>query len=73
MSEGIVSPCNSICRYEEIDGEPRCLSCFRTYEDLSNWMYLTNDQRRERIKQIKRDRREYERQQQNNKHMEKKS
>ena len=73
MSEGIVSPCNSICRYEEIDGKPRCLSCFRTYEDLSNWMYLTNDQRRERIKQIKRDRREYERQQKNATNLAKKS
>jgi len=73
MSGGIVSPCNSICRYEEIDGEPRCLSCFRTYEDLSNWMYLTNDQRRERIKQIKRDRREYERQQKNATNLAKKS
>jgi len=73
MTEGIVSPCNSICRYEEINGEPRCLSCFRTYEDLSNWMYLTNEERQKRIRQIKKDRREYERQQQNNKHMEKKS
>jgi predicted Fe-S protein YdhL (DUF1289 family) len=60
-TKGIVSPCTSICRYEEIDGEPRCISCFRTYEDLSNWMYLTNEERKERIRQIKKDRREYER------------
>lgn len=73
MSEEVISPCNSICRYEEIDGKPRCLSCFRTYEDLSNWMYLTNEQRRQRIKQIKKDRREYERQQKDIRDMEKKS
>jgi len=71
--KGIVSPCVEICRYEEIDGEPRCISCFRTYEDLSNWMYLTNEERQKRIKQIKKDRREYERQQKNNKDMGKES
>jgi len=70
---GIVSPCVEICRYEEINGEPRCISCFRTYEDLSNWMYLTNEERQKRIKQIKKDRREYERQQKNNKDMGKES
>jgi len=69
---GIVSPCNSICRYEEINGEPRCTSCFRTYEDLSNWMYLTNEERKTRIRQIKKDRREYERQQKDNEDMGKK-
>ena len=72
-TKGIVSPCTSICRYEEIDGEPRCISCFRTYEDLSNWMYLTNEERKERIRQIKKDRREYERQQKNNGDLAKKS
>jgi len=67
--KGIVSPCTEICRYEEIDGEPRCISCFRTYEDLSNWMYLTNEERQKRIKQIKKDRREYERKQKDNENM----
>ena len=71
--KGITSPCTNICRYEEINGKPRCISCFRTYEDLSNWIYLTNEERQKRIRQIKKDRREYERQQQNDKHMEKKS
>jgi predicted Fe-S protein YdhL (DUF1289 family) len=71
--KGIVSPCTSICRYEKINGEPRCISCFRTYEDLSNWMYLTNEERKERIRQIKKDRREYEREQKNNKDMGKES
>ena len=73
MTKKPISPCTEICRYEEIDGESRCISCFRTYEDLSNWMYLTNDQRRQRIKQIKKDRREYERQQKDIRDMEKKS
>jgi len=67
--KGIVSPCTDICRYEEINGEPRCISCFRTYEDLNQWFYMSNESRRERIKQIKKDRREYERQQKDNENM----
>jgi predicted Fe-S protein YdhL (DUF1289 family) len=73
MTKKIISPCKEICRYEQVNGKPRCISCFRTYEDLSNWIYLTNEERQKRIRQIKKDRREYERQQQNDKHMEKKS
>ncbi len=69
----IISPCTDICKYEEIDGEPRCISCFRTYEDLNNWFYMTNESRRERIKQIKKDRKNYERKQANNKDMGKES
>jgi predicted Fe-S protein YdhL (DUF1289 family) len=71
--KGTTSPCTNICRYEEIDGEPRCISCFRTYEDLSQWIYLSDEDRRERIKQIKKDRREYERQQKNSEDMGKES
>jgi len=71
--KGSVSPCTDICRYEEIEGEPRCISCFRTYEDLSNWFYMSDESRRERIKQIKKDRRDYERKQTNNKDMGKES
>ena len=68
-----VSPCNDICRYEEINGEPRCISCFRTYEDLNNWFYMSDENRRKRIKQIKKDRKEYERQQKDNQDMGKES
>ena len=68
-----VSPCNDICRYEKVNGEPRCISCFRTYEDLNNWFYMTDENRRERIKQIKKDRREYERQQKDSQDMGKES
>ena len=71
--KGVDSPCTNICRYEEIDGEPRCISCFRTYEDLSNWIYLTDEEQKERIRQIRKDRREYERRQKDTKDMEKKS
>jgi predicted Fe-S protein YdhL (DUF1289 family) len=71
--KGTVSPCTAICRYEKINGEPRCISCFRTYDDLSHWIYMTDEERRERIKQIKKDRREYERQQKGDEDMGKES
>jgi len=71
--KGIVSPCTDICRYEEINGEPRCVSCFRTYEDLSNWFYMTNEERRNRVKQVKKERKDYERQQKDNQDMGKES
>lgn len=71
--KGIASPCKDICRYEEIEGEPRCISCFRTYDDLNQWFYMDNEERKTRIKQIKKERKEYERKQQNGQNMEKKS
>ena len=67
------TPCTNICRYEDFDGEPRCISCFRTYEDLSNWIYLDDETRKERIKQLKKDRREYERRQKDDANMGEKS
>lgn len=66
------TPCTNICRYEKIDGEPRCISCFRTYDDLSTWIYLDDEERKRRIKQLKKDRREYERKQADSKDMEEK-
>lgn len=66
------TPCTNICRYENIDGEPRCISCFRTYEDLSQWIYMDEETRKQRIKQLKKDRREYERKQTYSKNMEEK-
>jgi hypothetical protein len=42
-------------------------------DDLSNWIYLDDKTRKERIKQLKKDRREYERQQKDDKNMGKKS
>ena len=69
----ITSPCTEICRYEEIDGEPRCISCFRTYQDLEKWYYMSDEERKVRIKQVKKERKHYERKQQDGQNMEKKS
>ena len=68
-----ISPCTEICRYEEIDGESRCISCFRTYEDLEKWYYMSDEERKARIRQVKKERKNYERKQQDGQNMEKKS
>lgn len=47
------SPCNGICRMEKIGTEYRCESCFRTYEDLEKWLYMSKESRLERMKQLK--------------------
>ena len=69
----IASPCKGVCRYEEFDNEPRCVSCFRTYDDLNQWMYMDNNQRKERAKQIKQEKKLYESKQKNNANMGRKS
>jgi len=47
------SPCNNLCRYTELEGTPTCEGCGRTYDDLSQWMYLDKDGKREVIKRCK--------------------
>jgi len=63
MMKKPISPCTEICRYEEIDGESRCISCFRTYEDLEKWYYMSDEEREARIRQVKKERKNYERKQ----------
>jgi len=31
----------------------RCISCFRTYDDLEQWFYMSKEARLERIKQLR--------------------
>ena len=47
------SPCNGVCRMETIDNEVKCKSCFRTYQDLEQWFYMTKEQRLQRMKQLR--------------------
>jgi predicted Fe-S protein YdhL (DUF1289 family) len=37
-----VSPCISLCRLNDQD---ICEGCFRTTEEIRNWVYLDDDQR----------------------------
>lgn len=54
-----VSPCNGVCRMETYNKEVRCKSCFRTYDDLAEWMTLSHEGRLERMKQLKREKQQY--------------
>jgi predicted Fe-S protein YdhL (DUF1289 family) len=36
------SPCISICR---LNDEDVCIGCYRTSEEIRNWIYLDEDQR----------------------------
>jgi predicted Fe-S protein YdhL (DUF1289 family) len=47
------SPCTGVCRMEKAEDEVRCISCRRTYQDLERWIYLTRENRLERMKQLK--------------------
>jgi len=52
MSSKEDSPCNGVCRMEGA----RCISCFRTYDDLEQWYYLSREARLERMREILRER-----------------
>lgn len=50
------SPCNGVCRIvEEKDKEARCISCKRTYDDLAQWLYLSEEARLYRMEQLKKE------------------
>jgi predicted Fe-S protein YdhL (DUF1289 family) len=46
------SPCTGTCRLKD----NRCVSCYRTYQDISEWFDLSKKQRLERMEQLKKER-----------------
>ena len=48
------SPCTGVCRIvDTTGGEPRCVSCYRTYEDLDQWITMSREARIKRMEQLK--------------------
>jgi len=41
-----ISPCISICR---LNDEDICVGCYRSSEEIKNWIYLDDDQRQQII------------------------
>lgn len=41
------SPCINVCRY---DDNGMCIGCLRKVEEISNWLYYSNDEKK-RIKE----------------------
>ncbi|MFP6833491.1 MAG: DUF1289 domain-containing protein, partial [Porticoccaceae bacterium] len=42
LMDKFTSPCISICR---LNDEDVCVGCYRTSEEIRNWIYLDEDQR----------------------------
>lgn len=40
---GVASPCISICAIDESTGF--CKGCFRTLDEVANWLYYTDEQK----------------------------
>tara|TARA_Y100000389_G_scaffold189395_1_gene213078 strand:+ start:1626 stop:1841 length:216 start_codon:yes stop_codon:yes gene_type:complete len=40
----IKSPCKNICKIDE--GNGLCIGCYRDIEEVSNWIYLTDEQKK---------------------------
>lgn len=54
MEEGVIdSPCTGDCRMEQVLGKARCRSCFRDYDDIEQWFYMSKERRIERMEQLK--------------------
>jgi predicted Fe-S protein YdhL (DUF1289 family) len=50
------SPCTGVCRMiDTTGGQARCISCNRTYDDLEQWFYMSEQARLERMEQLKRE------------------
>ena len=50
------SPCTGVCRIvDTTEGEPRCVRCYRTYEDLDQWITMSREARLQRMEQIRKD------------------
>lgn len=48
------SPCTGVCRMiDTTNGQARCISCNRTYDDLEQWFYMSEQARLERMEQLK--------------------
>jgi predicted Fe-S protein YdhL (DUF1289 family) len=56
-----LTPCNGVCRMQKEEDEIRCTSCFRTFSDIEQWFYMTNETRQERMNQLKREKHQYNR------------
>lgn len=55
MTDNVPSPCVSICALDENDV---CVGCFRSGTEISQWGRLSNEQKRDVLKNVAK--REYE-------------
>jgi len=53
------SPCKNICQYEEFEGTPMCIACYRTYDDLEVWFNAGDDEKKRITKECKKREKRY--------------
>ena len=49
IKKTVKSPCIGVC----LLGENICLGCYRTAEEITNWMYMTDKEKLKTLKRIK--------------------
>ena len=47
MESSVKSPCIKVCKY---DIEKNCIGCHRSMEEISNWILLSDDEKRQVLK-----------------------
>lgn len=46
MSGTVKSPCIKVCKYDE---EEICIGCHRTMDDITGWLFMTDDQKKKSL------------------------
>ena len=42
VDNSVPSPCQSVCRF---DGNPFCVGCYRSADEIREWMIMTREQK----------------------------
>ena len=48
--ERIIDPCQAVCRFDDDDV---CIGCFRNRDDINNWRFMSNDDKRKIVEVVK--------------------
>jgi len=47
MEQEIKSPCIKVCKYDE---DSVCIGCYRSMKEITGWLFMTNEQKEESLK-----------------------
>ena len=49
MKSEIKSPCIKVCKY---DKEGNCVGCHRSMEEITNWIFMSDDEKKESLRKV---------------------
>lgn len=49
MSTQVKSPCINVCKYDE---EEICIGCHRTMDEITGWLFMTEDRKKEIVEAV---------------------